>query len=120
MLDVQDVYVYEVMELEGGGISRGMIGYTTKLVITSDRETNVDTPITLTLHYEDWQGNPLPEENRAIKVSVINKGDVREVNLTPANGQAQYTFTSGVIGTFKIRASADFACDRAGAEVRVV
>ena len=116
MLTAKDVYVYEVVDLEGGGVSEAMIGFTTKLIYSGDKETAVNTPVTLTLHYEDWQGNPLPEENRPIIINISGT----QINLTPVSGQAQYIFTSDTAGIFRISARADFACDRAIFEVIVV
>lgn len=90
-----------------------------KLVISGGGATTVNALLPVVVAYHDWQGNPLPEENRLIHVSVTGPGRAQELILTPVNGQAEFDFMSEVPGTFVIRATAEFPCDPAEIEVVV-
>ncbi len=91
----------------------------TKLVITGVNNAAVNTPLPLMLAYQDWQNNPLPNENRPIHVNVTGPGQAQELVLTPTNGQVEFDFVSAVTGTYTITATAEFPCDAGTLEVTV-
>lgn len=93
--------------------------FTRKIVATCEGQTTINTPITITLQYMDWQNNHLSDENRPVKVCVTGPGKTQELVLTPTNGQAEFDFVSEVPGTFTIKAEAEFPCDIAEIEVVV-
>lgn len=82
-----------------------------KLVIEGPVTCAINSPITATVKAFDWQNNPLPDENRPIKVTITGPGQPAELTLNPVNGQAEFDFESPIPGTFKIQAIADFPCD---------
>lgn len=90
-----------------------------KLVISGSKVTMIDALLPLSVAYQDWQGNPLPDENRPIYITVVGPGQAQELILTPVDGQAEFDFVSAVAGTFIIRATAEFPCDPAEIEVVV-
>lgn len=90
-----------------------------KLVISAGGATTVSTPLPVIVTYQDWQDNPLYDENRPIHISVTGPGQAQELVLIPTNGQAEFDFVSAVSGTFKIQATAEFPCDPAEIEVVV-
>lgn len=93
--------------------------WTKKLVISCKNEAKINAPITVTVFYYDWQNNPLPEENRPIRITVTGPGKVQDLILIPTNGQAEFDFISEIPGTFKIQATAEFPCEPAEIEVVV-
>lgn len=90
-----------------------------KLIISGCSATATNTPLPITVVYQDWQDNPLPDENRPIKITITGPGQPTELVLNPVGGQAEFDFVSEVAGTFKIRATAEFPCDSAEIEVTV-
>jgi len=119
MIETDGVYLYEIAQLENGGEARGIVGNHVKIVLTGDNLTEINTKLYLTASYCDWQGNPLPEENRTIYITVLGSGEAQEIVLEPMNGQCEFDFISEVPGTFIIRATAVFPCDPAEIEVVV-
>lgn len=90
-----------------------------KLVIVGADTVAVNTPLPLAVSFQDWQDNPLPDENRTIKITVTGPGQPAELTLTPVNGQADFDFASDVSGSFFLRATATFGCDSGELEVVV-
>ena len=95
-------YVYDVQELEDGGESRGIAGNHARLTLT-------ESDGVVTVAYVDWQGNPMPEEDRPILVNITGT-ITQELALTPVDGKAAFDMpTAGCV----IRARAGFPCDMA-------
>jgi len=116
---VQNDVVYRKEILEDGCEVLVAVLMTKKILIISKTTTTVNTPIPISVVYFDWQDNPLPDENRPIRVVVTGPGQAQELILIPTNGQAEFDFVSEVPGTFKIQATAEFPCDSAEIEVVV-
>lgn len=96
-------------------ITEGHVCWTTKLTLTGPTTATIGQPITLTATYLTWQDEPLPTENRPIRVIA----DGQEIILQPVNGQAEFDFVAQAPGTYTICAEADFGCDVGSLEVLV-
>ena len=100
MIESDGVYIYDVQELENGGEARGIAGNHAQLTLT-------ESDGVVTVAYVDWQGNPMPEEDRPILVNITG-AITQELTLTPVDGKATFDMpTAGCV----IRARADFLCD---------
>lgn len=90
-----------------------------KLVIIGASAVAAGSKLPLVVRYEDWQGNPLPDETRPIYVAVTGQGQAGEVILAPNGGQAELEFQSNAAGVFTVWAKAEFLCDKGSLEVTV-
>lgn len=94
--------------------------WATRLSIAGNNRAIVDTANPITVEYQDWQGNALPDENHQIVVTVSGGRQRQELLLTPVNGVAEFDFISAVPGTFTIRVSAvGYPCEIGEMEVVV-
>lgn len=118
--DGNEVLIEEIVDTgTQQAIIRTHYGWATKLVITGGNTVTAGAPLLLAVAYWDWQGNPLPDENQPVHITVTGPGQAQELALMPTNGQAEFDFVSAVAGTFKIRATAEFPCDPTELEVAV-
>jgi len=90
-----------------------------KLAVEGPESAIVNNAVSITAKYQDWQNNPLSDENCPIHITVTGPGQAQELVLTPTNGQAEFDFVSEVPSTFIIRATAEFPCGPAEIEVVV-
>jgi hypothetical protein len=104
---VEGDLVYEVTTEDGIQLSKVVKSAFTVIFISGNKAGTVGVPITFQAEYRDWQGNPLPDENRDITIKIT--GEVpQEVTLTPTGGIVEFDFEGETPGTYEIRAEASF------------
>jgi hypothetical protein len=109
--------VYDTVTFEDGTYVKTAIGAFVRLNVTGNNPTPINTPITLTVEYVDYEGNKLNNENTPIEITVKEQGSL---TLTPVNGAAVFDFESPVAGTFGITALGQgITCNEGRIEVTV-
>lgn len=90
-----------------------------KLTVLGPTFGIINQIISLTVKWQDWQGNDLITEKNSIFVNVTGPAQPTAFTLAPVNGQAEFDLVFPVAGVYKIEASADFPCDAGVLEVTV-
>jgi hypothetical protein len=104
---VEGDLVYEVTTEDSIQLAKVVKSAFTVIVFSGNKTGTVGVPITFQAEYRDWQGNPLPDENRDITIKIT--GEVpQEVTLTPTGGIVEFDFEGETPGTYEIRAEASF------------
>ena len=79
-------------------------GFITLLLDGADVGT-INVPMLVTISYQDYQGNALPDEASSITVEVTTDGKiVGTMLLNPVNGVATFSFVAEHSGTYVITA----------------
>lgn len=116
MIVVNDgVYLYEVQQLENGGEAKGIAGNFAKIVLNGNTEGAINEAISISVAYQDYQGNPLSQRSTAIRIT----GPGQTVEQTLTVDQTSFDFVSEVPGRFIIHAQGDIPCDEGILEVVV-
>ena len=101
-------------------VAEGHVCFATKVILTGPESLTVGVPATFRAEYHDWQDNPLPDEDRPIRVRISEA----EMLVEPVGGVAEFDIVTDYVpegGTLTVEAVGEsFGCDSGMLEVDVV
>ena len=97
--------VYKVTYEGDKEVARHIHSCTKKVLLSGSRVGSVGVTHPVTAQYMDWEGNPLPDENTTIRVTVTkDQEQVGTIDLQPVDGVAELDLDFTTTGKYRIRA----------------